>query len=263
MRLPLKGLSLVILSVALLAGAAPASETSIISSNDLSRPFGTRLPWRFTASQRPGVPNPISEADKIPGAIQLCVSVDGGRTCEPNLQQLLTPSTGNHLFSEPHFLNDVRIVRPRADEALLLIQVASLHSGDGDQRVTTAVLAYDPVRDGFVPVFEKQTRRNNDQEVRYVVDGPLKGAIISAEPTNDAPFGFWITVNRLGTADGYKQILHYRSATRYGDGNPLAVIDSEMSNIEQHLGLWNLGSKLPLPNGQCRKPRLVHQELWC
>jgi hypothetical protein len=86
--------------------------------------------------------------------------------------------------------------------------------------------------------------------------------MISAEPTNDAPFGFWITVNKL-VGDDYKQALKYRSATRYGDGNTLAVIDSEMPNIEQRLGLWHPGSKLTLPHGQCRNPRLVRGELWC
>jgi hypothetical protein len=125
------------------------------------------------------------------------------------------------------------------------------------------VLAYDQKQERFTSVYEKRTNKNNDQEVRYITDGPLTGAIISAEPTSDAPFGFWITINRLGPADGYRQVLRYRSATRYGDGNPLAVIDSEMPEILKRLGLWRPGTKLPHPPGECAKPRLIRQELWC
>ena len=54
-----------------------------------------------------------------------------------------------------------------------------------------------------------------------------------------------------------------RSATHYSDNNPLAVIDSEMPNIEQRLGYWKSGVALPLPSGACPRPRLIRMELWC
>jgi hypothetical protein len=57
--------------------------------------------------------------------------------------------------------------------------------------------------------------------------------------------------------------LRYRSATRYNDGNPLAVIDSEMPNIERQFGLWKPGEPLPTPSVGCIKPPLRHSELWC
>ena len=254
-----------LLSLASATAAASAPRGGYFSPIDLSQPFGTRSAWQFTASQGSDIPDPLGggeDEDKAPGAIRLCVSKNAGQTCRPDLENLLTPSTGRDLFSEPHFLNDVRIVQPGAHRKLLLLQVASLHGGNGDQRMATVVLAYDRAKDTFVPVYEKQTGRNNNQEIRYIDDGPLQGSMISAEPTNNAPFGFWITVNKLARGD-YKQALKYRSATRYGDGNTLAVIDSEMPNIEQRLGLWHPGSKLPLPRGQCRNPRLVRRELWC
>jgi hypothetical protein len=46
----------------------------------------------------------------------------------------------------------------------------------------------------------------------------------------------------------------------------LSVIDSEMPNIELHLGLWHPGLPLPVPTSPehpCRNPRLSHTELWC
>lgn len=236
----------------------------VISSIDLSRAFLTRSPWRFTALQGADVEDPVAASgEKVRGAVRLCISNDEGRSCRPDLQRMLRSGANDDLFSEPHFLEKAEIVRPRPGRALLLVQVASVYSGDGDRRTATQVLAYDRTQDSFVSIYRKLTGRNNNQEVRYVKDGPLKGAMISAEPTDHAPYGFWIIVDRLTPDFTYEQALRYRSATRYGDGNPLAVIDSEMPNIEQRLGLWRAGSPLPLPNGGCPKPHLIHMELWC
>ena len=129
--------------------------------------------------------------------------------------------------------------------------------------VLTQVLAYQRRLDRFVRIYEHLTGTNNNQEVRYVDAGPLRSDIISVEPTMDAPFGFWVSVNALMPGHLYQQVLRYRSATRYQDGNSLAVIDSEMPNIEQHLGFWRLGSPLPLPAGPCSRPHLIRMELWC
>jgi hypothetical protein len=143
------------------------------------------------------------------------------------------------------------------------MQVASQQSVNGNQRLATVALAYDHIHNSLALVYEKQTGKNNDEEIRYIADGPLMGAIISAEPTSDAPFGFWITVNRLGASGDYNQVLRYRSATRYNDGNRLAVIDSEMPGILQRLHLWHPGMRLPRPAGACAEPHLIGQEMWC
>jgi hypothetical protein len=241
---------------------SPPSQDRLISSIDLSQPLGTKSPWRFIALQGPDTTDPELE-DPIQGKIRLCVTRDGGASCFPGLDHVLRLSTGDDEYSDPHYLIEARIVRPRADRPLLLMQVASKHSVDGDQRLAGVALAYDPAQDNFTLVYEKRTGRNNNQEIRYIADGSLMGAIISAEPTEDAPFGFWIIVDRLGPTGEYKQVLRYRSATRYNDGNSLAVIDSEMPGILQKLSLWHTGMKLPLPAGECAKPRLIGQELWC
>ena len=116
-------------------------------------------------------------------------------------------------------------------------------------------------------LFGKSTGHNNNEEIRFVTDGPLRGAIITAEPQGHRPYGFWVTVNQLNEAGAYHEVLRYRSATLYNDGNPLAVIDSEMPNIEHRLGLWRPGDPLPTPNQSsgkpCLKPQLRHGELWC
>jgi len=86
--------------------------------------------------------------------------------------------------------------------------------------------------------------------------------VISAEPQEHLPYGYWITVNALTPAYTYRQVLRYPSATIYNDGNPLGVIDSEMPNILRRLGLWHPGMSLPVPP-HCPKPHLVRTELWC
>ncbi len=255
-RLPL------LVGFALLLGAASAPEGKVIAAIDLATPFGASSPWRLVATQGADVEGIAGNQE--PGAITLCLSKDAGRSCSPALNDLLGDRRSDDAFVEPHYLSTPTILHPAPGRALLFVQVASVHSGNGNQRVATRLLAYDKAKDGFVTAYAQRTGRNNNEEVRYVADGPLKGAVIFAEPTSDAPFGYWISVSKPDAALRYKQVLRFRSGTIYGDGNPLAVIDSEMPNIQQRLGLWAPGKPLPVPVGQpCPKPRLVKTVLWC
>jgi len=120
--------------------------------------------------------------------------------------------------------------------------------------------------DAFARVFENRTGQNNNQETRFITDGPLRGSVISAEPQQSAPFGYWIVVSKRSGGGAYRQVLRFVSATRYGDGNPLAVIDAEMPTIQQRLGLWKPGQPLPTPADRdkpCTRPTLKHSALWC
>jgi hypothetical protein len=246
---------------------APTLPTAkVIADIDLAAPFGARTPWRFTATQAPQTEDPIYQGSMIPGEIQLCLSRTGHAACELPLRRPPTDRLGNpDIYATPHYLNDAEVVWPRGPghAPLLLVKTASTYSGDGDQAVVLRLLAYRPRSDLFEVVYEHLTGHNNNQEDRFIKSGPLRGDVISAEPTEHAPFGFWITVIRPTAAGAYGQVLRYRSATRYGDNNPLAVIDSEMPNIERHLGLWRPGAALPLPAAPCAKPHLVGMELWC
>ncbi len=246
--------------------AAPAPAEAAPVSIDLSRVFGTRSAWRFTASEAAPIDDPFgSGGDKVPGLVTLCLRRDASGPCDFRLRDKLDVAVSSDLFSEPHSLEEARIVHPRrtSGRPLLLVRTAGLRSGDGDQLVLTQVLAYARDADRFVRIYLHSTGTNNNQEVRYVDAGPLEGDIISVEPTEDAPFGFWVAVSVPASGSTYKAALRYRSATRYGDGNALPVIDSEMPNIQQRLGVWRPGLPLPLPAGPCARPRLVRTELWC
>jgi len=247
--------------------AAKSVTSSVISNIDLSRPFSTLETWHFIAIQGPPVSgDDTASGGEEPGKIQLCLRAAPAAPCDPQLQNALrVPSSGNDFFAQPHYLNAVKIVYPRgsSDPPLLFVQTASLHAGNGSQLVLTQVLAYEKSQDRFVRVYQYTTGTNRNEEVRYVDSGKLQGDIISVDPTDNAPYAYWVTVNVLTPQYTYKTLLRYRSATHYGDGNPLAVIDSEMPNIERRLGCWKAGMALPLPSGACPKPRLIHMELWC
>jgi len=256
-------LAIVALAAPAAARAAPPPP-SVVAAIDLSQPFATRSGWRFTATQGPSVDDPLGlSGDKAPGEVDLCLRRDDSGPCDPQLQTALNGASDD-VFARPHYLNKAEVAHGRAARPVLLVQTASLHSGDGDQLVFTQALVYLRGSERFVRAYGHATGANNNQEVRFIADGPLQGDIISVDPTGNAPFGFWVSVNALpSSASAYREVLRYRSATRYGDGNPLAVIDSEMPNIERRLGLWRPGSPLPLPAGACPAPHLIHAELWC
>lgn len=261
----MKRLSLLAFLLLVFAGVHAAPPAKVIESIDLATPFAIKAPWRFLASQGPDVPSDQSNTgDSEPGRIKLCITGDAGRSCPLDLNR--APNADwNDYFGDVHFLEEAKIVRPHGSAAapLFIVRAAGLHGGNGNQFVITQAVAYDRQRAQFVRIYADSVARNTNDEIRYIETGPLRGAIVSAEPTDDAPFGYWITVNRLTDDYTYKMLPRFRSATRYGDGNPLAVIDSEMPNIQKRLGLWHSGLPLPLPGRRCPKPRLMRMELWC
>jgi hypothetical protein len=243
---------------AALAGPAPAPPVPI-ATVELAKAFGARSPWRLVATQGP--PTEDYGGDPAPGAIQLCLQKGAG----PCALDLTPPQTASGPGWDPHYLSVAKPVYPKGAAAppLLMIVTASLHAGDGGQLVVTQLFRYDRAADVFARVVAHSVGTNNNEEVRFVASGPLAGDVITAEPTEDAPYAYWIEIDALTPAYAYKPVLRYRSATRYGDGNPLAVIDSEMPNTLQRLGRWKPGAPLPLPAGACPNPHLVKTELWC
>ena len=249
--------------MASLAGAAPGWE--VIRSIDLTGPFGTRSAWQFEASQGPPVDDVDGSDEKAPGAVAICLRKGGSGVCDPALNGHMRASVDDDLFAEAHELERADIVHPRgpAKPPLLLVVTGNLHSANGDQLVRVRAVAYSQATDQFVRAYDHATGRNNNQEIRYMPGGLLAGDIVAVEPTQDAPFGYWVSVSAPGSDGLYREVLRYRSETHYGDGNTLAVIDSEMPATLRHLGLWQPGSALPLPADPCPRPHLVGMVLWC
>ena len=266
---------LMALAVGVMGGAAIAAQSPAASPTfhptpqsmqlDLGKTFHTRSPWRLVVTE--GVPAKDYGENDAPGALILCLQRGPSGPClsDPVTPPLRATTPDDPIAWEPHYLLTAKVVYPRGPNAapLLLLVTGSLNSGDGDQVVYTQLLGYDSDRDEFLRIYCKSTGHNNNEEIRFIADGPLRGSVISAEPQEHPPYGYWIVVNTLSHAGTYHQVLRYRSATRYNDRNPLAVIDSEMPNIERRLGLWKPGEPLPTPSAGCIKPTLRHSELWC
>jgi hypothetical protein len=239
---------------------------------DLTKPFHTRTAWRFVTTEGPQVED--YGGNNAPGVLTLCLRKGAGEPCVSGPVAAPAPpwttASDDRTIWAPHYLIKAQMVYPRGPKAppFLLIVTGSLNSGDGDQIVATQLIAYDAGQNTFRRVYGNSTGHNNNQETRFVTYGPLRGNVITAEPQEHLPFGYWIGVNKLTPAGAYHQVLRYRSATRYNDGNPLAVIDSEMPNIQKRLGLWKPGMPIPTPSlggnsTSCSKPTLRNAELWC
>jgi hypothetical protein len=272
------GLFLVKLSIALSGAFAVAQVPNSHTDDrpipqamklDLTQTFHTRSRWRFVVTE--GKPTQDYGGMDAPGALTVCLHKGSAGPCVagPVTMPLRRTTLDNPVAWEPHYLFIAKAVYPRGIESapLLLVETGSLLSGDSDEIVTTQLVAYDAEHDIFRRVFGQSTGHNNNQEIRFVTEGPLQGSVISAEPQQHLPYGFWMVVSQQSASGDYKQVLRYGSSTRYNDGNPLAVIDSEMPNIEQRLGLWKPGDPLPVPKRRdgktCLRPVLRHSELWC
>lgn len=269
-------IGLIAILAAELAGATAAAQLGRSASDpaqqgmrmNLAKPFHARSAWRLVVTQ--AAPTKDYGDNDAPGALTFCLHRGSAGPCISGPVTLpLQTSIPDAPIWEPHYLLAARIVYPRGPKAapLLLIVTGSLNSGDGDQIVATQLIAYDAGKDAFRRVYGDRVGRNNNQEIRFVTDGPLRGSVISARPQARAPYGFWMTVDSPTPSGVYRQVLRYPSATLYNDGDPLAVIDSEMPNIQRRLGLWKPGRPIPTPDqggGEpCLKPTLRHTELWC
>jgi hypothetical protein len=232
----------------------------VIASLDLTRPFKTRMQWTFMAAILPG--SHFDGADERP--------VDGGALVQCFVESL-TPHCTYPVeydpdgFSTPIELYSARVVFAGADNTspLLLTKTGSAQGGDGGHSIFTELFTYDGRLSEFQSVFSNATGSNNNQETRFIEQGPLRGDVIVADPTSSAPFGYLISVYSWNRAGGYsRSVLRCRSATHYGDGNHLPVVDSEMPGILRRMGLWRPGDRLPAPAG-CNSPVLRHGEEWC
>lgn len=248
------------------AASAPTPQAKIIARINLSKPFHLPPGASFTATQGPQIASLWHPDDDLePGRIQLCIKQRPSGPCSPNLENELTLGGKWDTFAETHFLETAELIRPRgpASNPALHLQFSSVHSGDGDQRRAVVILTYRPASRRFVVVYRKQIGNNHNEEVRYIRSGPLKGSIVAAISPYGPPFSYLIEVSQLTPDYRYRRVLRFRSATLYGDGNPLAVVDSEMPNILRRLGLWRPGQSLPLPASRCLRPHLVKAALWC
>jgi hypothetical protein len=239
------------------------TKPKVISHTDLTEPFGTVAQWTFVVAQDGGKPALDFEDH---GPIIVCLVKATSPDCVQDIYQQIK---GEMPWSDkPYhlFAGSVVYANQNKSNPLLFVKVCGVAGTDGDCWIATALYRYDKGTDRFIRVFENFTGRNKNQATRFVESGPLQGDVIVDNPTENAPYTYWIEVYRAGDTGQYGRILRYRGLTGYSDGNPLAVADSEMPEILHRLGLWQPGNPLPvpahLPRG-CSHLFMRHGEEWC
>ena len=112
------------ISLAMMSLAAAAPPDAPQPPLDLSAPFGLPRGWQLVTTQGPEEEDP--GGNRAPGALRLCITRDGGRTCRPALDTMLVTGDGKSVFDTAHYLEFARVIRPAPDQPLLWVQVVSM-----------------------------------------------------------------------------------------------------------------------------------------
>jgi len=246
--------------------------SKVVTHLDLTKPFQTKSRWTLIAAKQPDEESSARDGvGEREGAISLCFVENDEPDCSEEMflakyrEEKISFDSGPGPFYEL-FASDVVFSGPKRTLPLLRIKTCTTRGANGNCGVSTFLFAYDRKAERFRVVFFNMVGRNNNQEARFVENGPLLGSVIVAYPTNDAPFAYFVEVYKRMPDSMYSQVLRYRGNTRYGDGNPLAVIDSEMPESLRRLGLWKTGDALPVPPGMpqgCTRLVMRKSVQWC
>jgi hypothetical protein len=259
-------------AVILRLSAQSGINSKVITHLDLTQPFQTTSQWSLVAAKQPDDESSAKDgASERRGAISLCFVKNNEPDCSEEMflakfrEQRVSVDSGPGPFYEL-FASEVVYSGPARTLPLLWIKSCTMRGANGNCGVSTFLFDYDRKAERFRVVLFNMMGRNNNQEARFIEDGPLLGSVVVAYPTDDAPFTYFVEVFKRTSDSEYSRVLRYRGNTRYGDGNPLAVIDSEMPETLRRLGLWKTGDALPVPP---RMPRgctrlVMHKGTeWC
>src|SRR5579863_10534960 len=246
--------------------------SKVVTHLDLTQPFQTKSRWSLVAAKQPDEESSAEDgAGNRRGSISLCFVKNDEPDCSQEMflakyrDEKISFDSGPGPFHEL-FASDVVFSGPGRTLPLLRIKSCTTRGANGNCGVSTFLFAYDRKAERFRVVFFNMMGRNNNQEARFVENGPLLGSVIVAYPTSDAPFTYFVEVYKRTSASDYSRTLRYRGHTGYGDGNPLAVIDSEMPETLRRLGLWKTGDALPVPPrmpGGCTRLVMRKGVEWC
>lgn len=244
----------------------------ILRNIDLTGPFHTTSQWRLIVAKQPDEESSKSGSDGDPlGAVITCFVKDGVPDCG---EQLLLDKVRHDVTLDakdlPYFhlflKTDLVFAGKNQTRPLLWLSHCPSRGMTGNCTVTNFLIDYEKSADRFRVVFFNETGRNNNEETRFIGSGPLQGSVILAEPTMKAPYRYWVDVFARRADPNYVCVLRYRTRTGYNDGNPLAVIDSEMIDILRRMGKWKPGRPFPKPADppdNCDKLELRKGVLWC
>jgi hypothetical protein len=246
--------------------------SKVIVHLELAQTFQTKSRWSLVVAKQPDEESSVEDGggNRI-GAVSLCFVENDEPDCSEEMflakyrEEKVSFVSGEPTFHEL-IASDVVFSGPGRTLPLLRIKSCMNRGANGNCGVSTFLFAYDRKAERFRVVFFNMTGRNNNEETRVVENGPLLGSVIVAYPTGDAPFTYFVEVYKRTSDSEYSLALRYRGHTGYGDGNPLAVIDSEMPETLRRLGLWKTGDALPVPPrmpGGCTRLVMRKGVEWC
>jgi hypothetical protein len=246
--------------------------SNVIVHLDLTQTFQTKSRWSLVAAKQPDEESSVQDgAGNRIGAVSLCFVENDEPDCSEEMflakyrEEKVSFVSGEHAFYEL-FASDVVFSGSGRTLPLLRIKSCTNRGANGNCGVSTFLFAYDRKAERFRVVFFNMTGGNNNEETRFVENGLLLGSVIVASPGYDAPFTYFVEVYKRTSDSEYSRALRYRGHTGYGDGNPLAVIDSEMPETLRRLGLWKTGDALPVPPrmpGGCTRLIMRKSVEWC
>lgn len=251
---------------------------TVLKYLDLTQRFQTSSPWALVVAQDPH-PQQQDVSFDPRNPIVICLV----NTLTPHcteFQQCGITTSGDPPWYASWFRNSCEPARifgvagvkvvytgARNTHPLLLVKTADMGGGNGSHNVRATLYRYARSTNRFRSVFTHDSGgANNNQAARFVEHGPLQGDVIVDYPTGHPPYAYWVEVFAPHGNGKYRRILRYRSITHYGDGNPLAVADSEMPEIMKRLGFWKPGDALPMPPHapkDCGPLIMRHGEEWC
>jgi hypothetical protein len=222
---------------------ADAFNFNVIATVELTKSFQTKSKWNFVVTQEPASSTRIEEESEL-GLVHFCFVHNDKPDCSEIAGRPLASGNG---IVEFNTLARAEVVRPSGSKPLLMAVGMFYSGGPGSANPTTILWTYRSESDRFKRIFSHSSAANNNEETRLIVSGPLAGDIIVSTAPWSAPYHYGITLYRPSTNGHYVERLRFAGKTRYMDGNPLAVIDSEMLAILTRLHLWKPGDPLPRP----------------
>jgi hypothetical protein len=236
------------------------STASVIAHVDLTKPFDTKSQWTLVIGKQPDKESTVEDGMGEPiGAVSVCFVKNAVPDCSDAMflakyrEENIAVAPGERPFYQL-FASEVVYSGPGKTLPLLMTKTGTWRGANGSCGISTLLFDYDREAERFHAVFFNITGSNNNQETRFVETGPLLGDVIVADPNGGAPpptrrnpYAYSMEVYKRDVAGMYARVLAYGGGTRYGDGNPLAVIDSEMPETLRRLGLWKPGDALPVP----------------
>jgi hypothetical protein len=246
--------------------------SKVIVHLELAQTFQTKSRWSLVVAKQPDEESSVEDGggNRI-GAVSLCFVENDEPDCSEEMflakyrEEKVSFVSGEPTFHEL-IASDVVFSGPGRTLPLLKIKSCMNRGANGNCGVSTFLFTYDRKAERFRVVFFNMSGRNNNEETRVVENGPLLGSVIVVYPTSDAPFTYFVEVYKRTPDSEYSLALRYRGHTGYGDGNPLAVIDSEMPETLRRLGLWKTGDALPVPPrmpGGCTRLVMRKGVEWC